>query len=95
MIYLAEQKNIQKKPHNVIMNNCEKMSITGVCDVESFDDKTIICYTDFGELIIRGNRLHVDNMNVSCGDMEVSGRVLSLVYTDEKPHKSVFSKLFK
>jgi len=85
----------QKKPHNVIMSNCEKMSLTGVRDVESFDEKTIICFTDCGELIIKGTDLHVDNMDVAGGDMEITGRILSLVYTGEKRHSSVLSKLFK
>lgn len=92
---MAEQKTRQLKAHNLIMNNCEKMSLSGVFDVESFDDKTVICYTDFGKLVIRGNGLRVDNINVDSGDMELTGRVLSFVYADEKPSKSVFSKLFK
>lgn len=92
---MTQQKSEQKRPHNVIMNNCEKMSLTGVNDVESFDEKTIICYTDFGELVIKGNDLHVDNMDVSGGDMQVTGRVTSLYYTGEKKRSGVFSKLFK
>ncbi len=92
---MAEQKTKQIKPHNLMMNNCEKMSLSGVFDVESFDDRCVICYTDFGKLVIRGNALRVDNMNVDTGDMEITGRVLSLCYVDEKPSKSVFSKLFK
>lgn len=92
---MAEQKIKQLKPHNLIMNNCEKMSLTGVFDVESFDDKCVICYTDFGKLFVRGNGLRVDNMNVDSGDMEITGRVYSLAYVDEKPHKTIFSKLFK
>ena len=92
---MAEQKIKQSRPHNLIMNNCEKMSLSGVFDVESFDDKCVICYTDYGKLVIRGNLLHVDNMSVDSGDMEITGRVYSLAYVDEKPHKTVFSKLFK
>ncbi len=92
---MAEQKTRQPKAHNLIMNNCEKMSLSGVFDVESFDDKCVICYTDFGKLVIRGNALKVDSMNVDSGDMEITGRVFSLFYADEKPSKSVFSKLFK
>lgn len=92
---MADQKTRQIKPHNLIMNNCEKLSLSGVFDVESFDDKCVICYTDFGKLIIRGNGLRVDSINVDNGDMEIAGRVFSLFYADEKPSKSVFSKLFK
>ena len=92
---MTEQKTKQNKPHNLIMSNCEKMNLSGVFDVESFDDKTVVCYTDFGKLVIRGDSLHVDNMNVDSGDMEITGRVRSLFYADEAPTRSLFSKLFK
>lgn len=92
---MPEIKNVQKKPHNVIMKNCEKMSLSGVIDVESFDEKVVICYTDYGQLIIKGNALHVDNMDVSNGDMEITGQISAIVYTGEKKKAGIISKLFK
>ena len=43
-----------KTPHNVIMENRSKVMITGVRDVDTFDDQTIVLVTDSGELTIRG-----------------------------------------
>ena len=93
---MAEEKNRNKMPHNLFMNECEKLTLTGVNDVKEFDDKSIICYTDKGELVINGTQLKVDKMDTVSGDMEVCGRISALIYTGEaKRTNSVFSKLFK
>lgn len=94
---MTEEKNIQKTmPHNVVMKDCEKLSLTGVRDVGSFDENVIVCFTDKGELIIKGDMLHIDSMDTASGDMEVNGRISSLIYTGEERRRSGFiSKLFK
>jgi len=92
---LSEQKNAQKRPHNLIMNNREKLELSGVYDVESFDEKTVICFTDYGQLIVKGNALHVDNMDVTGGDMQITGEITGIYYTGERAKGSVLSKLFK
>ncbi|MEE1280465.1 MAG: YabP/YqfC family sporulation protein [Oscillospiraceae bacterium] len=94
---MTEEKNIQKTmPHNVVMKSCEKLSLTGVRDVGSFDENIIACFTDNGELIIKGDMLHIEKMDTTSGDMEVIGKVSSLTYTGEERRRSGFiSKLFK
>ncbi len=90
---MNEKVNI--KPHNVIMNNCEKLSMTGISDVDSFDEKIILCYTDKARLAIRGYNLKVESVDTVGGDMEVSGKITSLSYSDEQKKQNIFSKLFK
>ncbi len=93
---MIEEKNIQKMPHNVVMANCEKLSLTGVNSVGSFDENSIICYTSKGELIIKGDMLHIEQMDTTSGDMEIKGKVASLIYTGESSaHSGFFSKLFR
>ncbi len=94
---MTEEKNTQKTmPHNVIMKSCEKLSLTGVRDVGSFDENVIVCFTDKGELVIKGDMLHIDMMDTASGDMEVTGRISTLIYTGEERRRSGFiSKLFK
>ena len=92
---MKEEKNT-RIPHNLFLNECEKLSLTGVIDVKGFDDKSVICFTTKGELIIKGNELKVDKMDTTSGDMEVCGRISALIYTGEnKRNNGVFSKLFK
>ena len=92
---MYEQKTTQKRMHDLIMKNRGNLEISGVYDVEGFDEREINCFTDYGQLIIRGERLHVDNMDTVSGQMKVTGEVSALIYTAEKRHASFFSKLFK
>lgn len=92
---MAEQKNSLRKPHNIAMNNCQKLSLTGITDVGGFDDRVVRCYTDMGELIIKGTNLHIDRVDVSIGDMEITGKISALIYTGENSHNGFISKLFK
>ena len=91
-----EAKPIQKRSHNVILDNRRKLMISGVCDVDSFDEQQIILKTDMGEMTIRGSQLHVDKLSVETGDVAVSGTVHGMVYTDDKTKEGgFFARLFK
>lgn len=69
---MTEEK-ITRVLHNVIMENRKSLSISGVTDVDNFDDKTILLYTQMGELLIQGRNLHVNSMSVETGEMSIEG----------------------
>ncbi len=90
-----ERKNAAAE-HNVIMENRSNMSISGVNDVDSFDDRAIKAYTEMGGLLIKGSDLHIEKLSVESGELKVEGRIDSLEYSEGKRGgKSVFSKIFK
>lgn len=94
MIYEDKAKTVDK-PHNVIIENREKISISGVEDVDSFDDKQIIMRTSKGSLILRGSDLHIDKLSLDTGEMAVTGLVTDLGYEETAPSGSLWSRLFK
>jgi sporulation protein YabP len=61
--------------------------ISGVKQVISFDDNSVLLLTECGELLLEGSGLKVDELNVQSGDVAVSGEVSALIYTDETPRK--------
>ena len=71
------------KKHNIILEERSKLSISGVTDVESFDENEISLYTTLGELSVKGKCLHVDEMSLDSGNITISGDVKSLVYGDK------------
>ncbi len=71
------------KKHNIILEERSKLSISGVTDVESFDESEISLYTTLGELSVKGKCLHVDEMSLESGNITISGDVKSLVYGDK------------
>ncbi|MBZ4671603.1 MAG: sporulation protein YabP [Oscillospiraceae bacterium] len=90
------QNEIQK-PHNIILENRKSLTISGVTDVDNFDEKTIVLYTQMGELTIHGKNLHVNSMSVETGDMTVDGDIWALTYGDKdrRGTLSMLGKLFR
>ena len=82
-------------PHQLIMQERRLVEITGVADVDSFDENTVTAYTSLGELTIRGSGLHVRQLNLESGSLSVEGQVDSLTYADTVRHGGFFGRLFR
>lgn len=67
---------------NVILENREKMNISGVSDVESFDEGSVVLYTELGTLIIKGEALKMNHLNIENGEVAIEGYVHSCTYQD-------------
>lgn len=93
-----EEKNNNKK-HVVSLIDREKMSLTGVKEVFSFDEQLIELETTRGYVDIRGEDLHIIKMNIDDGEIAVEGKVDEIIYHDSpgngKKKGSMMSKLFK
>lgn len=94
---MPEEKKLVRKPHNIIMESRKVMSVSGVEDVDSFDEQTIVLFTEYGALTITGENLHMNRVNVDTGEMQLEGEIVSLSYADSVGKKSggFFSKLLK
>ena len=89
--------NGKTQNQNLILENRKNLSISGITDVDSFDEKAICLYTQLGELTIQGKELHIDSMSVETGDMTVTGDIWAVVYGDKerKGPLSALGRLFK
>ena len=94
MIY-DEKEKLNAKPHNLILEDRSRLTVTGVEDVDSFDEQRIILKTAKGALIIRGSDLHIDKLSLETGELAVSGLVTDLGYEETAPGGSLWSRLFK
>lgn len=93
---LQDDRKYPAIPHCLSMEDRKKITVTGVKDVDSFDEQNITLVTDFGELSIRGSSLHIEKLSTDSGEMSVEGKIDALVYTDELPGKNgFFSRVFR
>ena len=69
--------------HRVLLEEREQLSISGVEEVESFDENTILLITAQGALEIQGEGLHIEKLSLDGGDLRVEGRVHALLYESE------------
>lgn len=95
MVVTDEKKRI-KMPHSLTIEDRGKMTVTGVSDVDSFDEQTMIIYTDMGELTVRGKGLHISRLNTETGELNITGTVSALAYTDDRAKGGGFlSRIFR
>lgn len=86
----------QKIVSNIIMESREKITVSGVNDVESFDENSIILSTQLGDLIIKGQDLKIGKLNLDSGEVLAEGEFDSFEYADYGSQKGgFFSKMFK
>lgn len=95
---MEEKKPLLRKRHQLSLKGREMLNVDGVVNVESFDENEIILETDEGALMIRGEDLHIKELNLDTGTLQVEGYVHSLEYTESRTNKKTggfFSRVFK
>lgn len=97
MIQQPEKVQKPRIPHSITVDSRKRIALTGVLDIDSFNEQGVIVLTDLGVLIIKGNDLHINKLNVESGDVSIDGSIDSLTYTDinDKKTGSILKSLFK
>ncbi len=91
------EENRIKATHNIILENRKNLTVSAVKDVDSYDEKTIIMFTELGMLVVKGNDLHINRFNTQSGELVLEGTIDSLTYSEQEKRTagSFMSKLFK
>ena len=85
-------------PHHLNLSNRGLLGVEGVINLESYDQEQIVLLTSVGVLEVKGEKLHIQQLNLDQGKVVVDGEVTSLIYSDDqatKKSKGLFSKLIK
>ena len=83
---------------NLILENRNKLSISGVKDVLSFDDQVVIMETELGLLSVKGDNLKINKLSIDTSEVIVEGEINTLSYSDHSKKEQeggLFSKIFK
>lgn len=88
------QKNAERA-HSLIMENRRQLRISGVKDIDCFTETKIVLNTVMGELIVRGQELHVTALDSETGDFSMTGLVKSLLYSNFSSSDNFFGRLFR
>lgn len=96
--YEANPSKSTVPDHDVIMRGRKLLEITGVKQVESFDNEEFLLETVMGFLAIKGQNLQMKNLDVDKGIVSIKGKIFELIYLDDQhgeKAKGFFSKLFR
>ena len=93
-----EDKTIQRN-HKLVVNNRKTSLVTGVLDVLSFDLNEILLETEQGMMMVKGSDLHVNRLSLEKGEVDLSGTIDSISYSEAhvgaKQGENLFAKLFR
>lgn len=94
------EPGVARKRHQFTLKQRESLVVEGVLNVESFDDQEVVLETDQGMMLLRGEDLHIKELNLEGGNLSVSGFVRSIEYSGDGPRKKgkgkgVLGRLFK
>jgi sporulation protein YabP len=78
-------ENQMQMPHRLTLNERRHLSMTGVSEVVSFDDTTVVLRTDLGTLVIQGQGLQLKTLSLDGGQVVVEGTVAALHYAEPRP----------
>ena len=70
---MAQEERSREMPHSVILEGREKLTISGVTDVHSFDEEQVLLETVRGMLVVRGQGLHVERLQLEAGELIIQG----------------------
>ena len=81
--------------HKLTMLARKTLSLTGVKEVISFDTKEVVLATTQGMLVVRGDGLNVNRLLVEHGEVDIEGRVDSMIYSERgKKEEALWKRLF-
>ena len=93
---MEEKQNLTKRNGNLIIENREKLTVSGIVDVENFSADKIILLTESGSLTITGKDMHIKKLNSESKDAVVEGKIDGCVYSDAKhTNESFFKRVLK
>ncbi len=93
---LGDGTSARIRTHSVHIEGRELMSISGVKDVDCFNDTEIELLTDAGQMRIEGNSLHMTKLSLDDGQVIIEGEIIALEYSESEAQRgSLFSRMFR
>ncbi len=93
---MAEEKRKNSR-HTIQIEERERLTVSGVLEVVSFDEDGIMMETGCGMLLIKGSGLHIGRLDLESGDVAVDGNIDYISYSDgnfSEKH-SILGRLFR
>lgn len=91
-----EEKNNNLLPHNIVLEDRKHLTVSGVKDVDSFDEMNIVAITSLGEMTISGSCLRISRFSTDIGELAVEGDICAITYSENvREQGGFFSRIFR
>ena len=83
------------REHAVALVDRKRLSLTGVEDVDCFNEQLVVLRTPLGTLTITGAGLNISQLNLEDGRVEVDGEIDAMEYSGGKKRGGLLGRLFR
>jgi sporulation protein YabP len=87
-------QEVIKLPHKLALNERKALTVTGVTEVVSFDEASVVLRTSMGTLVVDGTELQLKTLSQDGGQVAVEGKVSSMVYEETRATGGFLQRLF-
>ena len=87
---MNDYNTVPQAAHRLELTGREHLTVSGVEDVERFDETGIIMSTSVGTLVITGEDLHIGKLSLDGGELHVDGRIDSIAYEEGEAERPGF-----
>ena len=77
---------MEETAHKLQLNGRRQLTLTGVTEVASFEETSVVLHTSMGTLLVQGRELKLKTLSLDGGQVAVDGEVSALIY--EEPRQS-------
>lgn len=82
-------------PQRIELSGRESLTVSGVEDVDRFDETEIVMNTSLGVLVVTGDSLHIGKLSLDGGELHVDGRIDTIAFEDASSNRGgLLSRLF-
>ena len=74
----------EQMPHDLTLRQRQKLTLTGVTEVVSFDETAVVLQTGLGTLMVHGQGLQLKQLSTDVGQVSVDGSISALVYEEPR-----------
>lgn len=80
---MEKENQLTVRRHTLLLEDRKRAKLTGVTAVSCFNDREIVLETDEGEVALLGEQLHIEQLNLDDGELDVSGDIVGVEYSEK------------
>lgn len=81
--------------HSVNIEGRQRLTVTDVCSLDTFDEGEVVITLSEGGIQIKGHQLHIHMLDLESGTAIVTGRIDEMTYIKKKSEKKLMGRFFK
>lgn len=78
------EKSTTPMTHQLILQDRTYLELSGVTDVDNFDESVVNCTTSQGRLTVQGRGLHLHRLDLAGTALSIEGQIDALSYSSVK-----------